>query len=124
MLFRSNRDAYVRLYHVDTAGKTRLVFPHAYAPDAAVRAEQVLRIPAKGAPFSLRTGEPFGAEMIKAVASRSPLPSPSAGWAAGGSPFAELGASPGPARELRKSLEAAPPGGLAEDACAFSVMPK
>lgn len=124
VLFRSNRDAYVRLYHVDAEGRARLIFPNAYASEAAVRAGQVLRVPGRGAPYSFKAAPPFGAEMVKAAASRSPLPLPAAESAARGEPFAELGDSPGPARELRRSLEAAAPGGLAEDACAFSVMPK
>ncbi|MBI5245186.1 MAG: DUF4384 domain-containing protein [Elusimicrobia bacterium] len=123
VIFRSSRDAYVRLYHTNAEGRARLIFPNAYASDAVVRAGQLLRVPARGMPFSFRAAEQFGAEMIKAVASRAPLPA-SAVRAGQGGPFVDLGpASPELVRGLRKQF--APLGEeLAESSCAFSVSPK
>lgn len=60
---------YVKLYHIDVAGNTQLIFPNEHYPDNFIRAGEIVRIPDERYPFSFVLGPPYGSEFIKAVAS-------------------------------------------------------
>ena len=64
-----NHDAYLKVYHVDVAGKTQLIYPNRFQPDNRVAGGAFVRIPERHDPFQFRLGPPFGAEFIKVVAS-------------------------------------------------------
>lgn len=64
-----NRDAYLKVYHVDVAGKTQLIYPNRFHPDNRVAGGSFVRIPEAHDPFQFRLGPPFGAEFIKVAAS-------------------------------------------------------
>lgn len=69
-----NRDAYVRLYHVDSAGNTQLIWPNAFKPgDGRIRAGEAVQIPGPGDPFAFLMGPPWGTEYLKAIASSVPF---------------------------------------------------
>ena len=71
-----NQDAYLKLYHVDVEGQTKLIWPNSFGGgDGRVYAGKAISIPGPGDPFHFRMGEPYGTEFIKAVASTEPFPS-------------------------------------------------
>lgn len=68
------QDAWVRLYHIDSTGKTQLVWPNRFNPgDGRLGAGKAVRIPGPGDPFEFLMGAPWGTEYIKAVASSTPF---------------------------------------------------
>lgn len=71
--FRSNKDCYIYLYHMDAAGSVKLLFPNSFNKDNRVKANQVYSIPDETMNFDLKITEPLGAEMVKAFASLQPV---------------------------------------------------
>lgn len=69
-----NQDAYLRLYHVDVKGNTKLIWPNRFGGgDGRLRANMMVTIPNEQDPFHFRLGPPYGTEFIKAVASTEPF---------------------------------------------------
>ena len=71
--FRSNKDCYIYLYHMDAAGSVKLLFPNSFNKDNRVKANQVNSIPDDTMNFDFQITEPLGAEMVKAFASLQPI---------------------------------------------------
>ena len=71
--FRSNKDCYIYLYHMDASGSVKLLFPNSFNRDNKVKANQVNSIPDDTMNFDLKITEPLGAEMVKAFASLQPV---------------------------------------------------
>lgn len=68
IFFRTNVDAWVAIYDVDTRGKTHRLFPSRSAPDNFVRGGEVHRLPSRyGHHFEVEG--PAGWETLRAVAS-------------------------------------------------------
>jgi len=82
------RDAFVRVYHVDGAGRIQLIWPNRFGGgDGMVREGTVVRLPPDGdAPYSFLMEPPFGTEFLKVVASTAP-------FLDGQSDFSDLGTS-------------------------------
>ncbi len=72
ILLTANKDAYVKIYHIDVYGQATLIYPNQFDPGRKIRAGSILRIPG-GAAFELRLEPPHGTEFIKAVASTTPF---------------------------------------------------
>ena len=70
---RVSRDCYVRIYNVQPDGRSTLIFPNRYCPEGRIKGGRVYRIPDKGYSFDLMITEPFGPEMLYAVASTEPF---------------------------------------------------
>lgn len=69
-----NKNAYVRLYHVDSAGMMQLIWPNRFSGnDGRISSGQPVQIPAAGDPFRFHLQPPYGTEFIKAVASTLPF---------------------------------------------------
>lgn len=70
-----NKDAYVRLYHVNGDGYVQLIWPNRFdGGDGLVRAGSPVRMPPEGSTnYSFVMTPPFGTEFIKAVASTKPF---------------------------------------------------
>ncbi|HCM28187.1 MAG TPA: hypothetical protein DIC34_16905 [Treponema sp.] len=69
-----NKDAYLKLYHVDVDGNAKLIWPNRFGGGSgALRAGTAVTIPAPGDPFDFLLGPPYGTEFIKAVASTVPF---------------------------------------------------
>ncbi len=64
-----NRDAYVKVYHVDVNGKTQLIFPNQFYRKNRIQGGTVVTIPDQSYPFKFHLGPPYGTEYIKVVAS-------------------------------------------------------
>jgi hypothetical protein len=71
--FYSNRDCYIRLYHIDVNKKMKLIFPNPYCGTNFLKAGKISKIPDESWPFGFDLTEPYGAEFIKVVASTVPF---------------------------------------------------
>lgn len=80
-----NKDAFVRLYHVDAAGRIQLIWPNPWdGGDGFLKAGQTATLPPKGEPFVFQLHPPYGLEFLKAVANTRPFTDAQA-------PFSPLG---------------------------------
>jgi hypothetical protein len=65
-----NKDAYVRLYHVSSAGQLQLIWPNRFGGgDGLIKAGTTVHLPGPTDPFAFLLEPPFGTEFLKAVAS-------------------------------------------------------
>jgi hypothetical protein len=70
-----NKDAWVRVYHVDGSGRIQLIWPNRFGGgDGKVRpGAPILLPPDASAPYSFVLEPPYGTEFIKVVASSAPF---------------------------------------------------
>ena len=73
VFFRSNADAYVLVYNIDTEGYIHLVYPFGPSDQARVEGGRAYRVPARHDPYDLVADGPPGMEYVVAVASRQPF---------------------------------------------------
>ena len=73
VFFRSNADAYVLVYNIDTEGYIHLVYPYGPADPMRVEAGRTYIIPQRHDPYDLVADGPPGMEFVVAVASRYPF---------------------------------------------------
>jgi len=73
VFFRSNADAYVLVYNIDTEGYIHLIYPYGPSDPPRVEAGQSYRIPARHDPYDLVADGHPGMEFVVAVASRFPF---------------------------------------------------
>ncbi len=77
-----NKDAFVRLYHVDGSGRIQMIWPNAFGGgDGRIPGGQAVRLPGPNDPFRFRMGPPYGTEFIKALASTTPFANKEADFA-------------------------------------------
>jgi len=69
----SNSDGYLRLYYIDAAGATHLLFPNDASSSNRIQAGKPFRIPDSEG-YELEMTAPFGQEVLKAVVSSTPFP--------------------------------------------------
>ena len=106
LFVRASKDAYLTVLNVGPSGNTTLLFPNAVQKDARVRANQVVQIPGAGSGTSITVSGPVGRELIKVVASTSPVPLFEAANLTGAGPFAMLNAgSRSVARDLQVTMD-------------------
>lgn len=70
---RPSEAAYVTVFNTNARGETTVVFPNRFREQNFVRAGSVLQVPGLGAQWSLRVSAPYGANLIKAVATKQPV---------------------------------------------------
>jgi len=70
-----NKDAYVRIYHVDSSGRLQLIWPNRFGGgDGKITAGSPVRLPPDASsPYAFVMEPPFGTEFIKAIASTVPF---------------------------------------------------
>jgi len=105
--FFADRDAYLKLYHIDVNGRVKLIFPNPFHSDNRIRAGRLTVIPDESYPFRFVLGPPYGTEYIKAIASTEPFSEVEGA-------FQELG--PAGRELLTRGLEARREGGLVAEA--------
>ncbi|MDI6788632.1 MAG: DUF4384 domain-containing protein, partial [Planctomycetota bacterium] len=71
--FRSDKDCYVYLYHMDAEGNVKILFPNRFNDNNKIKANQVYTMPDETMNFDFQITSPFGTEMLKAIASLQPL---------------------------------------------------
>jgi hypothetical protein len=69
--FKSNRDCYIKIYHIDVNGKMTLIFPNKFHHNNLIKKNRVYSIPESYYGFAFKLGAPYGTEFIKVVASPS-----------------------------------------------------
>lgn len=74
--FRTNQDAFVAIYSVDSKGRVNMLFPMSPDDDNYVRGGATYRIPDGADDFDLVVTGPEGVENIQAIASRERFPIP------------------------------------------------
>ncbi len=67
--FYSNKDCYLKIYHIDVEGKISLIFPNHVYSDNFIQAQRIYKIPDRRYNFTFSLGSPFGTEFIKVIAS-------------------------------------------------------
>src|SRR5574341_2000615 len=78
--FRTNRDAYVVVYNIDTRGNVHLLYPYEYRDRRFVEGNRPYRIPGLRDDYYLKVNGPQGTERIVAIATREPFYVPELGW--------------------------------------------
>jgi len=68
-----NKDAWVKVYHIDVHGTVQLIWPNRFGGTGLLRAGSPVPIPADGDPFEFLLERPYGTEFIKVVASTQPF---------------------------------------------------
>jgi hypothetical protein len=68
---RADRDCYLSLVHVDALGKVKILFPNYYAPSNFVKGKRTYSVPSENAGFDFVASEPFGYEIVRAIASKT-----------------------------------------------------
>jgi len=71
--FKVTYDSYVYIYDINANGEIRLIFPNRFQKDNFARANVVYSIPSPKDTYRLVVTEPYGREVIQAIASKSPL---------------------------------------------------
>lgn len=66
--FQSERDCYLNLLHFDSAGAVQLLFPNQWHQDAFVKGGRAYAIPGKDMNFELEVDEPYGTDIVLAIA--------------------------------------------------------
>ena len=74
--FRTNRDAFVAIYSIDSRGLVNLLFPSDPAQDNFVRGSMTYSLPGPDDDFELVLNGPEGSETIQIIASRERFPIP------------------------------------------------
>lgn len=67
--FYTNRDCYIKLYHIDVNKKMQLIFPNEFCYYNFIKKKNIYKIPDSRYSFSFILGAPYGTEFIKVVAS-------------------------------------------------------
>ena len=70
---RPSEAAYVTIFNTDARGETTVVFPNRFRAQNFVQAGNILQVPGPGADFKLRVSAPYGANLIKALATKKPV---------------------------------------------------
>lgn len=120
--FRASMDCYVYLYHMDAEGQVKLLFPNGFNKDNFVKSDRVYTIPDEATNFELKITPPFGAEMVKAVASLQPLKDIDLQKCEGG--FCNIGnvTDANTRGVMTRSIQAVPKEARAEDSCTVTTI--
>jgi hypothetical protein len=111
-----NKDAYVKIYHIDVTGAVKLIWPNYLAPQVTqLKAGKVIVMGTAPDKFRFQLGKPFGTEFIKAVASTTP-------FAMTEKDFQDLGGKPSDA--IRSGAGAGKGGEQAESLASYLINPK
>ncbi|EQB63656.1 MAG: PEGA protein [candidate division Zixibacteria bacterium RBG-1] len=78
--FKTNRDAFVVIYNVDTRGYVHLLYPYDYRESRFVEGRNTYSIPSSRDDYDLIVDGPAGTEQIVAIASWDPFDLPNLGW--------------------------------------------
>ena len=74
LFVKPSKDAYVTVLNVGPSGQTTMLFPNAHQKDNRIAGSQAVEIPPPASGASIKVSAPVGRELIKVVASTSPVP--------------------------------------------------
>ncbi len=116
VLIATNKDAYVRLYHVDSAGTIKMIWPNSSSGgNGFIRTGSTVRIPGPDDKFFFNMEPPYGTDFLKAVASTIP-------FSVAQSDFTDLGKNAKTA--MTRGLSVVPLGTPSSSATASSGLPE
>ncbi len=127
IFFRASRDCYLKLLHISADNEINLIFPNRAEPQSRIKGNYTYQIGNKNYPIQFVVNPPYGAEIIKAVASLTPFRDVE------GASFSQGFIGYGDAREVdlsavtRYGLEGRPQNGpglgrIVEDKCLYTVL--
>ena len=102
LFVKPSRDAWITVLNVGPSGQTTVLFPNAYQKDNKVSGNHTVEIPSPASGAHIRVSAPVGRELIKVVASTSPVPLFPAGKTRSAGPFATVEAD---ARSVARDLQ-------------------
>ena len=102
LFVKPNKDAYVTVINVGPSGQTAMLFPNAHQKDNKIPGNRAVEIPSAASGASIKVAPPVGRELIKVVASTSPVPLFPAVKMRSAGPFAALDAD---ARSVARDLQ-------------------
>ena len=106
LFVKPSKDAYVTVLNVGPSGQTTMLFPNAYQKDNRVSGGRTIEIPSRESGSRIRVQPPVGRELIKVVASTSPVPLFPAAKMRSAGPFATLdGGARSAARDLQVTMD-------------------
>ena len=126
LFFNTDRDCYVTLIDIDSAGKQTVLFPNPAHPDNAVQAGRVYAFPGPRAAFTYDIVPPPGIEAIKAIATLQPLQARGVRLGLGGKQrqMQQIQAKPTEVLQAPLFKPQLGKGGWASDVCIFFVEPR
>jgi hypothetical protein len=72
--FRASQDCYVTLLDVGTSGSVHLRYPNRFSGGGKMLAGKMYAVPASEDAFAIIVGGPPGIEIVRAIATRTPMP--------------------------------------------------
>ena len=107
LFVKPSKDAYVTVINVGPSGQTTMLFPNAHQKDNKIPGNQAVEIPSAASGASIKVAAPVGRELIKVVASTSPVPLFPAVKMRSAGPFAIVeGDARSVARDLQVTMDA------------------
>jgi len=123
--FVANRDCFVRIYHTDSSGSMQMLFPNAYVTDNKIPANRVCSIPDQTMSFAFDVSEPYGAEMLRLVASTEQFRDQDDAALKPGEKFKSLGtSSPRSIRAVTRGIKLTPVQVRTDSSCVFTTAEK
>src|SRR5208282_1688690 len=74
LFLKATQDCYVKVLYHQVDGTQVLIFPNKYHPDGRIQRDVLYQVPPDDNSFILEVTPPFGAELVKVVASTDPIP--------------------------------------------------
>ena len=102
LFVKPSKDAYVTVLNVGPSGQTTMLFPNAHQKDNKIPGNRAVEIPSAASGASIKVAAPVGRELIKVVASTSPVPLFPAVKMRSAGPFATVEAD---ARSVARDLQ-------------------
>ena len=103
---KPSKDAYVTVLNVGPSGQTTMLFPNAHQKDNKVPGSRTVEIPSPASGAVIKVAAPVGRELIKVVASTSPVPLFPAVKMRSAGPFATVdGGARAAARDLQVTMD-------------------
>ena len=65
---RSEKDCYIKLYHIDVNGNIQLIFPNPFELNNKIEAGKIYQFPSEKMNFEFQLGKPYGIESIHLIA--------------------------------------------------------
>ena len=121
---RPSEAAHVTVFNTNASGATTVVFPNQYQTQNRVAANKVLQLPGPGMQYQLQVGPPYGANLIKVLATKRPVSLLSAAEFAQSGAFRNFRGGPEAlARQLNVVAAQAPDAGWANAELTFVSAP-
>lgn len=74
LYFRADQDCYIALLDVGTSGKVHILYPNRFSGGGKVLAGRTYSIPGKDEGYAVTVGGPPGTEVVRAIATLTPIP--------------------------------------------------